>query len=131
MTAAGERSARIPGKVRRGAGGPAGLPAVGDWLAAQAFDGESVLAVRRVLPRRSTLSRKAAGEGLLEQVIASNLDAVFVMTSLNADFNARRLERSHRQPRERAQPVILSNKLDACAERSPSSSRRARGRPRS
>lgn len=120
VTAAGERSARIPGKVRRGAGGPAGLPAVGDWLAAQAVDGESVLAVRRVLPRRSTLSRKASGEGLREQIIASNLDAVFVMTTLNADFNARRLERFLAASRESgARTVVLLNKLDACPEPEP------------
>ncbi|MEK7384475.1 MAG: ribosome small subunit-dependent GTPase A [Elusimicrobiota bacterium] len=120
VTAAGERSARIPGKVRRGALSPAGLPAVGDWLAVQSVDGQPVLAVRHILPRRSKLSRKASGEGLWEQVIASNLDSVFVMTAFNADFNARRLERFLTVSRESgAQPVVLLNKLDTCPEPEP------------
>ncbi|OGS40279.1 MAG: ribosome small subunit-dependent GTPase A [Elusimicrobia bacterium RIFOXYD12_FULL_66_9] len=122
MTAAGERAARLPGRVRRSAAGRADLPAVGDWLATQDVEGEgeAVLAVRHILPRRSKLSRKASGDLLIEQVIASNLDAVFVMTALNADFNARRLERFLTVSRESgAQPVILLNKLDACAQPEP------------
>jgi len=120
LTADGERSARLPGRVRRAAGERADLPAVGDWVAAEAVPGERKMLVKHVLPRRTKLSRKASGEGLLEQVIAANLDTVFVMTALNDDFNARRLERFLTVSRESgAQPVLLLNKLDACPDPTP------------
>lgn len=120
MTADGERSARLPGRVRRATAERAGLPAVGDWVAVRAVPDERTALVKRILPRRSKLSRRASGEVLEEQVIAANLDAVFVMTSLNADFNARRLERFLAVSRESgAQPVLLLNKLDACPEPEP------------
>lgn len=117
VTAEGERSAKLPGKVRRSAEDRAALPAVGDWLAVQAVPGERTVLVKNILPRRSKLSRKASGDAVIEQVIAANLDTVFVMTALNADFNARRLERFLTISRESgAQVVLLLNKLDACPE---------------
>jgi len=119
-TAGGEKGARLPGRIRRQASSRAGLPAVGDWIAAEPVPGERTMLVKLVLPRRTKLSRKAAGDLLIEQVIAANLDAVFVMTALNADFNARRLERFLTVCRESgAPPIILLNKLDACEDASP------------
>ena len=80
-----------------GANGPVALPlpsslssagiAVGDWLLTR--DG----VILRRLDRRSLLTRKAAGSGLAEQVIAANLDTLFVVTSCNHDFNEGRMER--------------------------------------
>lgn len=61
--------------------------AVGDWLLTR--DG----VILRRLDRRSLLSRKAAGSHLAEQLIAANLDTLFVVTSCNNDFNEGRLER--------------------------------------
>ena len=61
--------------------------AVGDWLVVR--DGVAL----RVLERSSLVSRKAAGSGVARQVIAANLDALFIVSSCNADFNAGRMER--------------------------------------
>ena len=116
----GARSARTPGTMRHKAQDRSALPAVGDWVSAEAVPNEKVVLIRRVLPRRTKLSRKAAGETMEEQVIAANLDAVLIMTALNAEFNARRLERFLTVSRESgAEPVLILNKLDACAEPGP------------
>lgn len=116
MTPEGERPARILGGLRHRSG-KAELPAVGDWVSCEPLPGEKTVVIRRVLPRRSKLSRKAAGEATEEQLIAANLDAVLVVTALDADFNPRRLERFLAVCRESgAEPVVLLNKLDACAD---------------
>jgi len=126
----GVKSARTPGNMRHKAADRAGLPAVGDWVSAESVPNEKVVLIRRILPRRTKLSRKAAGETMEEQVIAANLDTVLVMTALNADFNPRRLERFLTVSRESgAEPVLILNKLDACAEPGPflAEARRAAG----
>ncbi|MFT7057541.1 MAG: ribosome biogenesis GTPase [Pseudorhodobacter sp.] len=61
--------------------------AVGDWVLAQ--DGQ----IRRLLDRQSLLTRQAAGTRSGHQLIAANLDTLFIVSSCNADFNAARLER--------------------------------------
>lgn len=130
MSEAGARSARTTGSMRHKASDRAGLPAVGDWVSAEALPNEKTVLIRRLLPRRTKLSRKAAGEAMEEQVIAANLDAVLVMTALNADFNARRLERFLTVSRESgAEPVLVLNKLDACERPEPflQDARRAAG----
>jgi ribosome biogenesis GTPase len=120
VAADGERVARLPGAVRRRAGVRAELPAVGDWVALEAVPGERTALVKKVLARRTKLSRRASGEALEEQVIGANLDAVFVTTALNADFNARRLERFLTVCRESgAAPILLLNKADACPDTAP------------
>lgn len=112
--------ARTTGSMRHKAEGRADLPAVGDWVAAEFPSNEKVALIRRILTRRTKLSRKAAGETMEEQVIAANLDAVLVMTALNAEFNPRRLERFLTVSRESgAEPVLVLNKLDACQAPSP------------
>jgi ribosome biogenesis GTPase len=119
-TADGERSARLTGATRHKTRERADLPAVGDWVCVEPILGENTVLIRAVLPRRTKLSRKAAGEALEEQVIASNLDAVFITTALNMDFNARRLERFLAVCRESgAAPVLLLNKLDQCPDPAP------------
>lgn len=60
---------------------------VGDWVLVA---GEAIVAL---LPRRSALKRAAAGEHYQQQLIAANIDTVFVVTGLDRDFNPRRLER--------------------------------------
>lgn len=116
VTAEGERPARILGAMRHRSG-KAELPGVGDWVSCEPLPAEKTVVIRRVLPRRSKLSRKAAGEATEEQLIAANLDAVLVVTALDADFNPRRLERFLAVCRESgAEPVVLLNKLDACSD---------------
>ncbi len=117
MSEQGVKSARTTGNMRHKAADRADLPAVGDWIAAEFPKNEKVALIRRILPRRTKLSRKAAGDVMMEQVIAANLDTVLVMTALNAEFSVRRLERFLTVSRESgAEPVLVLNKADACPD---------------
>ena len=83
---------------------------VGDWVL---FD-ES-LRIVRVLERRSLLQRKAAGTKVDSQLIAANIDSVFIVCSLNDDFNLNRIERYLAITNEaRVEPVVVLTKLDQC-----------------
>jgi len=115
-TADGELRATPAGRLRHGAAHARELPAVGDWVALRrSSDGAARL--ERVLPRRTTLSRRAAGRRDAEQIVAANVDIVLVVMGLDGDFNLRRLERLLAAARESgARPVVLLNKLDLCAE---------------
>src|SRR5207245_10928153 len=69
-----------------------------------------------ILPRRTKLSRKVAGRELSQQIVATNSDTVFVVSSLNREFNVRRIERYLTVVWESgARPVVLLNKTDLCA----------------
>ena len=107
----GEHSATLAGAVRDE--GPAAGPVTGDWVA---FDAASNR-IHAVLPRRTTVSRRQPGRVVAEQVLAANVDVLFVVTALDGDFNLRRLERyllaAHQSG---AQPVILLNKSDLMAD---------------
>jgi len=110
----GEFEASLAGRLRIAATTSAELPAVGDWVAVRAADEVSVR-IEHVLERRIWLSRKGAGKRHEEQVVAANVDAVFVVMGLDGDFNLRRVERVLILVRESgARPVILLNKLDLC-----------------
>lgn len=90
---------------------PSDPPATGDWIAAS---GERVL---RVLPRRSVLSRKRAGEATREQVLAANVDLILMVSGLDHDLNLRRLERYLAMAvGSGAEPVLVLNKIDRCAD---------------
>src|SRR6478736_5614402 len=91
---------------------PAAFPAVGDWVAVEGgMPGETV--IHALLPRRTALIRQAAGRRTQAQVVGANLDIVFVVASLNADLNLRRLERYVAAAWESgAEPVVLLSKAD-------------------
>ena len=111
----GELSAVVTGKLRFNASGPADLPAVGDWVAISIPAGENKAQIHAVLPRRSKFSRKAAGAPTKEQVVAANIDTVFLVQGLDGDFNTRRIERYLVAAYEsNARPVIVLNKADLC-----------------
>ena len=83
--------------------------AVGDWVRAE---GPVALCV---LERRSLLQRKAAGTGLARQLIAANLDGLFVVSSCNADFNPGRMERFLVLAAQAGvQPIVVLTKADTC-----------------
>jgi ribosome biogenesis GTPase / thiamine phosphate phosphatase len=73
---------------------PGVMPVTGDWVVVEpgpeAADPFTVVAV---LPRRSAVSRGAAGTGAVEQVLAANVDVVWIVHGLDTPPNARRLER--------------------------------------
>lgn len=91
----------------------ADLPVVGDWVAACLRPGEARADIHAVLPRRTKFARRAAGSACEEQVIATNLDTVFLVTALDQNYNLRRIERYLTLAWESgAQPVIVLNKAD-------------------
>lgn len=107
----GVRSAVLPGRTLSDP--EADRPAVGDWVVVQGDDDLAV--IQALLPRRTAFSRKVPGETTREQVIAANLDVVFVVMGLDGDFNLRRLERFVSQAwSSGATPVVLLNKADLC-----------------
>jgi ribosome biogenesis GTPase len=92
----------------------ADLPAVGDWVGLRA-DAHEIIVHR--FARRTCVSRKDAGKGSVAQVLAANVDIVLVTTSLNADFNLRRLERYLEVAMESgARPALVLSKADLAAE---------------
>ena len=112
LTELGELNAEISGKLRHEAG-PGELPAAGDWVALAARPDEGGGTIHAVLPRRSAIVRKAAGNPTEAQVVGANVDTVFLVTSLNGDLNLRRLERYLATAWESgAQPAILLTKAD-------------------
>jgi ribosome biogenesis GTPase len=117
ISAEGELTGELLGRLLRG-GARAARPAVGDWVMVERQAGERERAkIHAVLPRRTCFSRRAAGEKIEEQVVAANIDTVFLVNGLDADFNPRRIERYLALARgSGAEPVILLNKADLCAE---------------
>src|SRR5205085_807655 len=92
-TEAGELTAELAGALFNGADASE-LPAVGDWVAMKApTNVDSPAIIESVLPRRTKFSRKTAGSALQEQIIAANVDLLFVVAGLDEDYNLRRLER--------------------------------------
>jgi ribosome biogenesis GTPase len=109
----GEYLAETAGKVRYQAEDRDDLPAVGDWMAITPRPLEGRARIECILPRRTKLSRKVAARELSEQIIAANLDTVFVVSSLNREFNVRRIERYLAIVWDSgARPVVLLNKAD-------------------
>lgn len=104
----GEAFARLPGHLR---GDP---PAVGDWVALDARDPPTL---RARLPRRGAFTRAAAGREARAQVVAANVDVLFIVTSLDGDLNLRRLERYLvLAASSGAKPVVVLNKADVATD---------------
>lgn len=103
------------GRLRHHVADRGELPAVGDWVAIRRGTGEERAVVHHVLTRRSKFSRQAAGDVTHEQVVAANVDVVFLMHSLNRNLNPRRLERYLALVHESgAKPVVVLSKSDLC-----------------
>lgn len=108
-----EFRAEHSGRVRYLAEGRHELAAVGDWVAVKLAESGTTGTIEAVLPRRTRFSRKVAGELTQEQVVAANIDVVFIVMALDHDFNPRRLERYLLLAHESgAMPVVLLNKAD-------------------
>src|SRR5215813_14973067 len=116
-TERGEVLAGISGKLRHEALNRADLPAVGDWVVIRPRPEGDKVTIHAVLPRTSKFTRKAAGPRTEEQIVGTNIDTVFLVTSLNQDFNPRRIERYLTVAYEGgANPVIVLSKSDLCDE---------------
>jgi ribosome biogenesis GTPase len=114
----GELASEVTGRFRHDASDRSAFPAVGDWVSIAPVPAEKKALIHEVLPRRTKLSRKAAGDRTVEQILVANVDVAFVVMSLNSDFNLRRLERYLGAIWESAaQPVVLLSKADLCSDR--------------
>ncbi|MBN2260599.1 MAG: ribosome small subunit-dependent GTPase A [Clostridiales bacterium] len=102
-------------KFRKSTDSRSDFPSVGDWIVLEeAMNGDKVL-IKKVLPRYSKFSRKIAGNVIDEQIIATNIDKIFIVMSLNEDFNIKRLERYLTLAWESsAIPCIILTKSDLC-----------------
>ena len=119
FTEQGETLAQVSGKFRHDAQGRRNFPVVGDWVAITPGSDCDRTIIWSVLPRRSKFSRQAAGDSEEEQVLVANIDTVFIVSSLNRDFNLRRIERYLVLTWESgANPVIILNKADLCDDTS-------------
>jgi ribosome biogenesis GTPase len=117
-TGEAETYADLAGKLRhelKGPGGVASHPAVGDWVALRPSTGDGRAVIHAILPRKSKFSRKSPGHRTEEQVVAANVDTIFLVSGLDGDFNPRRIERYLTAAWDSgAQPVVVLNKLDRC-----------------
>ena len=114
-TERGELRAQLSGRLRHDVTQASEMPAVGDWVAFREREGACM--INAVLPRLSKFSRKIAGRTTEQQVLAANVDRVFLVTGLDNDYNLRRIERYLAIAWESgAQPVVILNKADLCAD---------------
>jgi ribosome biogenesis GTPase / thiamine phosphate phosphatase len=110
-----ELSAEITGKLRYRAIERQDFPAVGDWVVIRSREREGAATIHGILPRRNKFSRKNVGAETTEQIVATNVDTVFLVSGLDGDFNPRRIERYLILAWESgANPVIILNKADVC-----------------
>jgi ribosome biogenesis GTPase len=111
-TEAAEASAGITGRMRSTATQRSDLPGVGDFVAVNLSEGDGPSTIEAVLPRTSALVRKASGTPD-PQLLAANVDVVFIVTALGGDFNLARMKRYLALVQQSgAAPVIVVNKSD-------------------
>lgn len=116
-TATGEAQAQLSGHFRHQAVDALQLPAVGDWVVVEEHGPAAPVTIQQVLPRTSQFVRQAAGAVTQGQVVAANVDTVWLMSGLDGDFNLRRIERYLVTAWDSgARPVIVLNKADLCAD---------------
>lgn len=114
-----EGLAELTGRFRHQTHHSLDYPAVGDWVLLELGNANANARIHGVLPRRSAFTRTQAGTQQGAQVVAANIDTLFVVTSLNQDLNLRRLERYLTLAWEsQAEPVILLNKAESNESRS-------------
>jgi ribosome biogenesis GTPase len=120
ITEVGEMVAGVSGRLGYLAAGQAEYPAVGDWVMADVLGpGEGNAVIHHILGRRTCLQRKAAGTGNAVQVIAANIDTLFICMSLTEDYNLRRAERYLAIAWDSmATPVLVLTKADRCPDTS-------------
>jgi len=120
LTPDGESLARVAGRLRHAAAQRADFPAVGDWVAVETPEGGGDARIRAVLPRATQFSRRAAGNPTEQQVVAANIDVVFLVSGLDGDFNPRRIERYLVTAwNSGAAPVVVLNKADLVDDTAP------------
>lgn len=120
----GEQTVNIAGRVFHRARSKSEFPAVGDWVVVSREPSDDSLSIEEILDRQSSISRKVSsgrkrrsGGVTEEQVIAANIDTVFIVIGLDRDFNLRRMERYLTLVYDSGtDPVIILNKADICPD---------------
>lgn len=112
----------LSGKIEYGASSPSELPSVGDWCRVsppfQDAQGNLSAIIEEVLPRRTNLSRLAAGDATEEQVLVANVDMALITSSANGDLNINRLYRYiYLAKKGGVEPVIVLSKIDLAENR--------------
>jgi len=111
-------TAEVSGKFRHATKVASDFPAVGDWVAIEPVAGETRSIIQAILPRKSRFSRNAAGQVTEEQLMAANIDEVFVIESLAAQINLRRIERFLTLAWDSgATPTVILTKTDLCPDK--------------
>ena len=115
--AGGELETTLAGRLKHQAASRSELPAIGDWVAVRKRPDDQRGAIVAVLPRRSRFSRKMAGQVTDEQIVAANVNVVFIVMSLDDDFSVRRVERYLLLAQDSgAAPVVLLTKPDLAGD---------------
>ena len=111
-----ELSAQVTGKlIHESRRDHSVLPKVGDWVAIKLVPNEEKATIQAILPRRTRMTRKMTGRATAEQILATNIETVFLVTAADPTFNAARLERMLVMAHESgARPVVILNKIDLC-----------------
>ena len=114
----GELQAKVSGKFSYNTCANTDYPVVGDWVMIdRTNDNNGEAIIHQILTRKSKFERKAAGTSNQAQIVASNIDLVFICMALNNDFNLRRLERYLSIAwNSMAIPVIILTKSDLCVD---------------
>lgn len=116
MDQSGEFRAKLAGRFLYMAERSVDFPCVGDWVCVQHGSSDTFGMIQDVIPRKSALSRKAAGDVVEHQMIASNIDVALIVQSCHFDFNVNRLERYLVMVRNgHVHPVVLLTKSDLVA----------------
>jgi ribosome biogenesis GTPase len=116
LAVAGEFRAAIDGKLRHRSVVRADYPAVGDWVA-YSQEGTKTAVVHGIFPRATCIARRAAGKNVDGQIIAANVDTMFLVSSLTDEFNLKRIERYVALAwNSKTRPVIVLNKADLCRD---------------
>ncbi|WP_332647515.1 ribosome small subunit-dependent GTPase A [Lysinibacillus sp. 54212] len=114
----GEWLATVSGNFSYSATGRFDYPAIGDWVIVEKMPGEQKAIIHKLLKRKSAFVRKVAGLEIQQQIVAANVDIVFLVMSMNQDFNIRRLERYLTAAWDSgAKPIIVLTKADLCEDR--------------
>jgi len=117
VTSAGVVRAKLSARNLRSASGPAERPAVGDWVAVLTSDDLDVLLIEAVLERASAITRGDPGKSADIQVLAANIDTVFVIHPIAEPPNLRRIERELSLAWDSgATPVVVLTKEDLSAD---------------
>ena len=93
QTCSGEYLARLPGRFHYRANDDSDYPTVGDWVTLSGCEATGTTLIQRLLPRCSTLSRGGLEAATERQLLCANVDTALIVSSLNQEFNLRRLER--------------------------------------